>query len=190
MTARLRIPTHNYLVEDNPYDARKIIPDLARGWTNHDGTTGVTMFFHEGITWHNGEPFTCEDARFTLETMATGEGLTTSEMQGKLGFLDMDASSCLDDLTLELNFVEPNATAILAFTDRAAVMFNKSWFEANGEDAMFTDITVGTGPFTWDDGQSVGVDEQKFTKNPDYFKNGLPYVDQVTIFGILDESAQ
>ena len=190
VTARLRIPTHNYLVEDNPYDAGKIIPDLARGWTNHDNATGVTMFFHEGITWHNGEAFTCEDARFTLETMVTGEGLTSSEMQGKLGFLDMGSSSCLDDMTLELKFVEPNATAMLAFTDRAAVMFNKAWFEANGEDAMFTDITVGTGAFTWDEGQSVGVDEQNFTKNPNYFKDGLPYVDKVTIFGILDESAQ
>ena len=190
VTVRYRTPTHNNLVEDNPYDAGKIIPDLARGWTNHEGATGVTLYFHEGIQWHNGEPFTCEDARFTLETMVTGEGLTTSEMQGKLGFLDIDASSCLDDLTLELNFVEPNATALLAFTDRAALMFNKAWFEANGEDAMFTDISVGTGPFMWGEGQSVGVDEQDFFKNPEYFKDGLPYVDQVKIFGILDESAQ
>ena len=190
VTVRYRTPTHNNLVEDNPYDAGKIIPDLARGWTNHDGATGVTLYFHEGIQWHNGEPFTCEDARFTLETMVTGEGLTTSEMQGKLGFLDMGASSCLDDLTLELKFVEPNATALLAFTDRAALMFNKAWFEANGEDAMFTDISVGTGPFMWGEGQSVGVNEQDFFKNPDYFKDGLPYVDQVKVFGILDESAQ
>ena len=190
VSARLRIPTHNCLVEDNPYEAGKIIPDLARGWTNHDNATGVTMFFREGTTWQDGEPFTCEDARFTLETMVTGEGLTCSEMQGRLGFLDMDTSSRVDDMTLELNFVEPNATAMLAFTDQAAVMFNKAWFEANGEDAMFTYITVGTGPFTWDDGQSIGVGEQKFTKNPDYFKDGSPRVDQVTILGILDESAQ
>lgn len=74
--------------------------------------------------------------------------------------------------------------------DRAAVMFNKSWLQEDGEDSMFTDITVDTGSFTWDEGQSVGVDEQNLTKNPDYFKDGLPNVDKVTIFGILDESAQ
>ncbi len=51
---------------------------------------------------------------FTVETMVTGEGLTGSKMQGKLGFLDRDSSSCLDDQTLKLNFVEPNATAMLA----------------------------------------------------------------------------
>ena len=187
---RYRTPTHNNLVQGDPYDAGKIIPDLARGWTNHEGATGLTLFFHDNIMWHNGEPFTCEDARFTLETMVTGEGLTSSEMQGKLGFLDMPASSCLDDLTLELNFTEPNATALLAFTDRAALVFNKAWFEGNGEDSMFTDISVGTGPFTWGEGQSIGVDEQDFYRNENYFKDGLPYVDHVKLFGILDESAQ
>ena len=190
VAVRYRTPTHNNLVEGDPYDAGKIIPDLARGWSNHEGATGLTLYFHEGIMWHNGEPFTCEDARFTLETMVTGEGLTSSEMQGKLGFLDMGGSSCLDDLTLELKFVEPNATALLAFTDRAALIFNKAWFEANGEDSMFTDVSVGTGPFVWGEGQSVGVDEQDFFKNPNYFKDGLPYVDHVKLFGILDESAQ
>ena len=187
---RYRTPTHNNLVQGDPYDAGKIIPDLARGWTNHDNATGLTLFFHEGIQWHNGQPFTCEDARFTLETMVTGIGLTSSEMQGKLGFLS-PTSSCLDDLTLELNFVEPNATALLAFTDRAALIFNKAWFQANGEDAMFSDISVGTGPFRWAENQSVtDTGEQRFVKNPDYFKDGLPYVDDVTVFGILDESAQ
>ena len=120
---------------------------VSPGGRTHDGATDVALFFHEGITWRNGEPLTCEHARFTLETTVTGEGLATGDMQGKPGFLDRETSSCLDDMTLELNLVEPKATAIPAFTDRAAVMFNKAWFEANGEDAMFTDTTVGTDEF-------------------------------------------
>ena len=95
----------------------------------------------------------------------TGNGITASEMRGKLGFLDIGASSCLDDSTLELRFAEPSATALLAFTDRAGLIFNKAWFEAGGEEAMFQDVSVGTGPFRWEEGQSVGVDEQNFVKN-------------------------
>ena len=34
--------------------------------------------------------------------------------------------------------------------------------------AMFQDVSVGTGPFTWDEGQQVGVDEQHFSRNPNY----------------------
>jgi peptide/nickel transport system substrate-binding protein len=96
------------------------------------------------------------------------------------------------DLTLDLRFKAPNATSLVAFTDRAAWIFNKAWFEAGGEQAMFTDLSVGTGPFVWAEGQEVGVDEQRFEKNPNYFKGdgALPYLDEVVIFGIVDESAQ
>jgi peptide/nickel transport system substrate-binding protein len=191
-TSRLRGPTHSKLVDIDPYDAGKIIPDLAKGWANHEDGQGITLFFHEGVQWHNGEPFTCEDARFSLETMATGEGVTVADMAGKLAFLDIGQAECTDDLTLDLRFKGPNATSLVAFTDRAAFIFNKTWFEAGGEEAMFTDLSVGTGPFTWASGQSVGNDEQRFEKNPNYFKGdgALPYLDELIIFGIVDESAQ
>lgn len=187
---RLRTPAHNHLVQTDPYDSSKIIPDLARGWTHHDDAQGMTLVFHDGIKWHNGAAFTCEDARFTLETMVTGKGVTASEMKGKLGFIDMGASACDDPLTLRLRFKGPSATGLLALSDRGALMFNKAWFEKGGEKAMTTDISVGTGPFKWVKGQSVGNDVQRFEKNPDYFIKGLPYLDKVTIFGIVDESRQ
>ena len=58
---------------------------------------------------------------------------------------------------------------------------------------MFQDLSVGTGAYVWGEGQSVGIDEQHFDKNPNYFKGGggvLPYVDELVLFGILDETAQ
>ncbi|HLF04234.1 MAG TPA: ABC transporter substrate-binding protein [Dehalococcoidia bacterium] len=189
-TVRLRSPTMNHLVQTDPYDGSKIIPDLVGGWTHHDDSQGITLYFYNGIKWHNGAPFTCEDARFTLHTMTSGEGLTAPEMKGKLSFLDMAASKCESDGVLNLRFKRPTATALLAFTDRAALVFNKAWFQAGGEKAMTTDLAVGTGPFVWAKGQSVGNDVQRFEKNPNYFIKGMPYLDKVTIFGIVDESRQ
>ena len=50
--------------------------------------------------------------------------------------------------------------------------------------------TPAPAPFRWAEGQSVTpTGEQNFVKNADYFNDGLPYVDDLTIFGILDESA-
>ena len=48
------------------------------------------------------------------------------------------------------------------------------------------------GPFMWEDGQSVGIDEQRFVKNPNYFKGdgALPYLDGLVLFGILSEATQ
>ena len=89
---RFRGPTTNLIVQENPYDASaEAIPDLARAWTLHEDHQGVTFRFHEGIKWHNGAAFTCEDVRFTLQTMITGEGLTASFMRGHLSYIDGDA---------------------------------------------------------------------------------------------------
>jgi ABC-type transport system substrate-binding protein len=183
----------NLIVQENPYDSgAPHIPDLAAGWTVHDDNQGVTFRFHDGITWHNGEAFVCEDARFSLETMITGEGLTASYMKGRLQHVNLDELACSDDQTLEMRFNGPTAVPTLALTNRRAYIFNKAWFEAGGEEVMFQDISLGTGAFIWEPGQKVGVDTQNFERNPNYwFGDGsIPYVDRVTVIGIVDESAQ
>ena len=189
---RLRSATMNHIVNTSPYDNTAIIPDLAKSWTQAEDGTSITFNFHEGVKWHNGEDFTCEDARFTLETWITGNGITASSQKANFSFIDLDATECVDDLTLKASFKSPTAPGLLAFTASTAFIFNKAWFEAGGEDAMFQDVSVGTGPFTWDEGQKVGIDEQRFSKNSNYFKGGgaLPYIDNLTIYGILDESTQ
>ena len=102
----------------------------------------------------------------------------------------MASVQCTGDLDLEFRWNAPTGTPLLALGNRRASVFNKAWFEAGGEDAMFQDVSVGTGPFMWGKGQKVGIDEQRFVKNENYFIEELPYVDELVIFGILDESAQ
>ncbi len=199
VTDRYRMPTGALLVMENPYDSgAPIIPDLAQSWEIAEGLDGITFNFRPGTKWHNGEDFTCEDARFTFETMITGEGITASYMQSRLANVGDSASagphglSCVDDMTLQMDFVGPSGESVLLLplANRRAQIFNKAWFEAGGEDAMFQDVSVGLGPFMWREGQTVGVDTQYFDKNPNYYFSGLPYIDELVINGILDESTQ
>ena len=191
VTDRYRNPTTSNLVMEDPYDpSGPVIPDLAESWTIHDDSQGITFHLREGVKWHNGDILTCEDARFSFETMATGVGLTASYMQGSLGHMDVGALACEGDLDLAFRWSAPTGTPLLALSNRRASVFNKAWFEAGGEDAMFKDVSVGTGPFIWREGQTVGVDVQYFDRNDDYFIPGLPYVDELVMHGILDENAQ
>jgi peptide/nickel transport system substrate-binding protein len=186
-----RGPTSAILVMENPYDAgAPLVPDLAQSWTIHDDLAGVTFDFREGTTWHNGDIFTCEDARFSFETMITAKGITASYMQSRLANVDLSETTCTDDLTLEMRFSGPTGIPLLPLSNRRGQIFNKAWFQAGGEEVMFQDVSVGLGPFKWAEGQSVGIDEQHFEKNPDYYIPELPYVDELVVFGILDESAQ
>ena len=71
-TDMYRVPTGATLLMENPYDADgPVIPDLAESWKIQDSFDGVIFHFREGTTWHNGDPFVCEDTRFSFETMIT-----------------------------------------------------------------------------------------------------------------------
>lgn len=189
--SRYRIPTGAFLLMENPYDPLgDVIPDLAKSWELHEDQSGVTFHLREAVQWHNREFFTCEDARFTLETMITGEGLTASSLRHKLGHLVMEEMACTDNSTLSIRFTQPYVTGLFAFSDRRALVFNKAWFLEGGEEAMFQDVSMGIGPFKWGEGQRVGHDAQRFERNPHYYIPELPYLDRLIIYGILDESAQ
>ena len=196
--ARFRVPTGANLVMENPYDPRgPMVPDLAKEWTIHDSLDGVTFHFREGVTWHNGEPFVCEDARFTFETMITERGITSSRMKHYLTHVVLEKMTCLDDLTLGVKFSDPTAIPLHPFAHRDALVFNKAWFLEGGEEAMFLDVNMGIGPFRWgEEGQYIWAegqpdrdDEWRFERNHDYFIPELPYVDELVIHGMGDESA-
>lgn len=199
VTDRYRMPTGALLVMENPYDSgAPIIPDLAQSWEINDELDGITFNFRPGTTWHNGDAFTCEDTRFSFETMITENGITASYMKSRLANVGDDTGAgihgltCLDDMTFRIDFVGPSSESVLLLplANRRAQTFNKKWFEEGGEEAMFQDVSVGLGPFMWREDQSVGVDTQYFDKNPNYYFEGLPYVDELVINGILDESTQ
>jgi len=51
---------------------QSIVPDLAIGWSWNEDGTELTLPLREGVTWHDGKPFTAEDVQCTFE-MLTGK---------------------------------------------------------------------------------------------------------------------
>ncbi|MBI4252687.1 peptide ABC transporter substrate-binding protein [Candidatus Uhrbacteria bacterium] len=45
---------------------RKLVPDLAEGVKISDDQKEYTFILREGVTWHDGEPFTAQDVLFTM----------------------------------------------------------------------------------------------------------------------------
>src|SRR3974377_679838 len=46
---------------------RSIVPDLATGWAWNEEGTELTFPLRQGITWHDGQPFTAQDGKCTGE---------------------------------------------------------------------------------------------------------------------------
>jgi peptide/nickel transport system substrate-binding protein len=48
---------------------QSIIPDLATGWSWSEDGTELTLPLREGVTWHDGKPFTAKDIQCTWDLL-------------------------------------------------------------------------------------------------------------------------
>ncbi len=46
---------------------QSIVPDLATGWSWNEDGTELTLPLRQGVTWHDGKPFTAKDVQCTWE---------------------------------------------------------------------------------------------------------------------------
>ena len=44
-----------------------IVPDLATGWSWNEDGTELTLPLRQGVTWHDGKPFTAKDVQCTWD---------------------------------------------------------------------------------------------------------------------------
>ena len=44
-----------------------VFPDLAEKWSWQDGSRNLVFFLRRGVRWHDGQPFTSRDVKFTFD---------------------------------------------------------------------------------------------------------------------------
>src|SRR6266550_3868128 len=49
---------------------QSIVPDLATGWSWSEEGTELTFPLREGVTWHDGKPFSARDVKCTWDMVA------------------------------------------------------------------------------------------------------------------------
>ena len=122
------------------HDAQNnVVPGLAESWGFDKQTNTYTFKLREGLTFHDGEPLTSEDVKFTLEAIldpANGSEIISN-------YTDIEAIYCRDELTVEIKLSQPN----VAFPDYMTIgILPKHLLE--GEDLATCDFNrnpVGAG---------------------------------------------
>jgi peptide/nickel transport system substrate-binding protein len=129
-------------------DFSSIEGELAESWEINEDATQYTIHLRDGVTWHDGEPFTSADVKFTIETAANPD--SASYIGAK--FAGVTSIETPDDLTVVLNLETGNSTLLDAFT------FLVMLPEHALKDITPADLTtstwwlenpIGTGPFKW-----------------------------------------
>jgi peptide/nickel transport system substrate-binding protein len=152
-------------------------PDLATSWENPDPTTWV-FHLRQGVTFHDGSPFTAADVKFTLETMVD-PAFKSPRRSLYAPIMSVDA---VDDHTARINLSEPYAP-LLAYLDVGIV--SRTHTEKAG--SALGEAPMGTGPFKfvrWDKGNRITLEAS------DRYYKGRPHLDEVVLHIIPDNTVR
>ncbi|MFH5797072.1 ABC transporter substrate-binding protein [Haladaptatus sp. CMAA 1911] len=159
--------------------------DLAEDWEVTNGGKKITFNLRTGVKFHNGSDFTAEDVKYTINRTISEEAPAASKL-GSLKPVDDGGVVVKDDHTVELNFEEPMAPALVYLTrgpGRAATIVNKEAIEKMGAD-QYKVTPVGTGPFEvtkHEIGSGITLDAFEDYFETDSDGNPLPYLDGIDI---------
>lgn len=159
----------------------KVVPALAKSWDFDESALTYTFKLRDGLTFHDGEPLTSADVKFTLEAILDEDN--QSEIISN--YTDIDKITCPDDLTVKIKLKQVN----VAFPDYMSIgILPKHLLE--DEDLATCDFNrnpVGAGPYAlkdWDEGQSITM--EKF----DGYYAGEPNIGTVVFKIVPDTDAR
>ncbi len=159
----------------------QVVPGLAKSWDFDPEACTYTFHLEEGVKWHDGEPFTAEDVRFTIEAIMDPE----NGSENAANFEDVEGIDVADEHTVSFRLSAPNA-AFLDYMSMAILPKHLLEGEDMQESAFFRS-PVGTGPYKleeWDEGQAISL-----VKNEEYFK-GPAAIGRVVFKIVPDDNAK
>lgn len=166
-----------------------LIPDLAvevPSETNGGISEGGLVWkvkLREGVTWHDGTPFTAEDVKYTLE-LINAPGFKSRTRVGHAFVKDIVAKG--NEISWRM---EKAYSPYLALLSNTYIVPKHILEKANDPNtAPFNGAPVGTGPFKWDkrtpgDNISLVANEKYHGKGPYLARAVLKYVpDQTALY--------
>lgn len=136
----------------------EVVADLAKSWDFNEETNEYTFHLREDVLWQDGEPFTAEDVKFTLETIRNPEN--ASEIASN--YEDIEEIQISDENTIVLKLSDKN----VAMLDYMTVgILPKHLLE--GKDITtdeFNQNPIGTGPYRltkWEVGQYIELEKSE-----------------------------
>jgi len=160
---------------NNPASTAEFVCDLctAMPQPTDDGKT-YTFKIREGVKWHDGSPLTAADVAASWEHIIHPPEGILSPRESR--YMMVDTIEVPDPTTVVFHLKFATSAFLPALADPYSWIYKKEildkdprWYEKN---------ILGSGPFKfvgYETGQSI-----KGARNPDYYHQGLPYLDGFT----------
>ena len=141
-------PCFNNLVYFDPMkpaeSADTIVGELAEKWSWQDGYRNLVFFLRKGVKWHDGQPFTSRDVKFTFDMVREAP-----ESQAKLRlnprkdwYANVEAIEAADPYTVVFRLKRPQPSILMMLASGQSPVY-----PAHVPVAEQRNRCVGTGPF-------------------------------------------
>ena len=176
------------MIETNP-DTLEPTGNLAVAWEVNEDASEWTFYLREGVTWHDGEPFTGQDVKMTYGLFMNPESGSnqTSTLTSKI-----DTVELVDDFTVHFKLKMPVVDFPID-SGSFRILANHIWADIPpaqvqqdpGSTGNDPSRVVGTGPFKFK--EWITSDHVTLVRNDDYW-DGAPSLDEF-IYKIVPDTA-
>ncbi|HEY8446324.1 MAG TPA: ABC transporter substrate-binding protein [Thermomicrobiales bacterium] len=154
-------------------------PELAESWEISEDGLVYTFKLRQGVTFHNGRPLVAEDVKYSFERYGSEESVVRSDLAS------VESVEAPDDSTVVIRLKNRDASILSILASQSAIIIPKEVVEENGD---LSQVAVGSGPFIFR--EYVPNTHVILEKNPNYFEEGLPYLDGLELIIAADDTAR
>ncbi len=180
-------PAGNMLWRLHPLEEGRVLNDLVENWEISEGGLEYSIRLKEGIKFHSGPlvadrpgagtSLDCSDVKHTLEKFGNPDWSQSANY-----VYAIDSIECPSDLDVKLVLSTPDTGLIQKLSvGWSAIIPSELPYEA-----METTV-IGTGPFIFK--EHITGEKAVLIRNEEYFRDGLPYLDEYHNFVIPDWDA-
>jgi len=170
-------------IEENLYNGLvglnekyEVVPDIAESWTVSDDGLTYTFKIRDDVFFHDGTKCDAECVKWNLERVMDPE-----TKAGIRSFFapSIDQLEAPDPTTFIVHMKNPYATFLMALAGyrNGFAVISKAHLDKVGAKG-YRSNPVGTGPFKFK--EWVPNSHVTLVRNENYFKKGLPYLDELT----------
>ena len=162
------------LVYHDPNDPIELICDLCSSWEVDSSGTSYTFTLRQA-NWHDGEPVTAEDIKFSFDRIVDPDAIR-SRTGAMKAFYERGSAEIVDESTVVIPINFPGPLFLINLSSEYMKMYPKHATEnLPPDEATSAGRLVGSGPWKLKNFEPQASIE--YERNTDYFKEGRPFMD-------------
>ncbi len=159
-----------------------ILPGLATKWDVSGDQLTFTFTLRPGVKWHDGQPLTAKDVKFTLDAAVASDSKSPAQPTLQTYLKSVETPN---DNMVVVTLNKPYSPLLTVLAEQLPIL-PAHLLDGKVYDDQFSKMPIGTGPYKVKERQTSFI---TLEQNPDYWGQ-LPYTSRIILRDAPEASAQ